>query len=613
MVNIGPSRFWGGLFCGFPGPRTQLSNINYPSLYLWLLTIIHIWLFYTWNIDFSALFMNRKFFQILIGAIITSLNLFAQADTETLLKELSQTIDQSAQYDSLKLERIGQIKSTFINSGLNSPVAQYDFFLDLYEEYKIFGFDSAFAYAKKMEELALSSGKPGRIAQARTRLAFVLLSAGMYGESDDVLKQVSIAGQPDSLKADYYLLRGRYYYDLADYTNDNFFYPTYLSKAGDYFDSAVSCLDPKSFESIYYSGLKQMKTGNLDDAFVHLQSLLGKTGLTEHQVALTASTLSFIYLSRGDVNQAISHQAIAAIADIKSSTKETFAILNLSQLLFQQGDFARASQFIKKAIDDATTYGARQRTVQVNSIMPIIQGSEINYIKKQRTSLIIYGTVVSLALLLFAFLLVVIYRQNKKLEAARAEISDAHEKLRRVNDRLQQLNAELHVANTNLLDANARLEESNKIKEEYVGHFFTTDADFFQKVEKFKLQIEEKIHYGKFNEVKYIVNTLNIKQEKEELVKRFDKVFLKLFPRFVDEFNALFDEENQVKLQEGEYLNTDLRIYALLRLGIKENEKIAEILEYSVKSIYAYKTKIRNKANVPKDEFDRRVMEISSI
>ncbi len=557
--------------------------------------------------------MKYKLLHVFFLLLVPVMHLIAQPSNDNLLKELSNTIDQSQLYDSRKLERIESIRNTFIKSGNGNPSSRYDFYLALYEEYKIFRFDTAFVYAKKLEEIALMYGEPYKIAQSRIRLAFVLLSAGMYGEADDVMKQIPIAGQPDSLKADYYLLRGRYYYDLADYANDNFFNPVYFKKAGEYLDSAVSYFSATSFEYIYYNGLKQMKIGDMDRAFVNFQTLMSRKDLTDHHLALTASTLSYIYISKGEINRAINYQARAAMADIRSSTKETFAMLNLAQILFQQGDFKRASQFIKKAIDDANSYGARQRKIQVNTIMPIIQSSEINYIKKQRTSLIIYGAVVSFFLLLFAFLLVVIYRQNKKLQQAQRVISDAHSKLHKVNDQLQQVNTELQHVNANLLEVNARLEEANKIKEEYVGYFFTVDAEFFQKIEKFKQAIEEKIHYGKFNEIKYIVNTINIKNEKEDLVKRFDKAFLKLFPHFVEEFNALFDEENKVKLQEGELLNTDLRIYALLRLGIKENEKIAEILEYSVKSIYAYKTKIRNKANFPKDEFEKKVMEIKSI
>lgn len=557
--------------------------------------------------------MRSNFFLACILLVIPGSSLFAQTERDSLINALNRAIDSSRHYDARKLAIIESIKKDHEASADRAPAAQYDYYLKLYEEYKIFKFDAAFRYAKKLEEIAPSLNDPFKSAQAGIKLSFVLLSAGMYKEADEVMNKIGMRLQPDSLKAEYYLTRGRYYYDLADYTSDDFFYPGYFKKAGEYIDSALALFSHESFEYIYYSGLKQIKIGDLEKSFANFHTLLKRPDLTDHQLALAASTLSFVYFTKGDVNEAINYQFRAAIADIKSSTKETFAVLNLAQILFQQGDFNKASRYIKKAVDDATSYGARQRKIQVSTILPIIQASEISDVKRQRKLWIIYGIVVSLVLILFAFLLVIIRRQNKKLEQAKKEISEAHKQLHEVNGQLTQLNGELQVVNASLLDVNARLEEANKIKEEYIGYFFTMDAEFFQKIERIKKAIEEKIHYGKFNEIRYIVNGINIKNEKEELVKSFDKAFLKLFPHFVDEFNALFDEENKIKLADGELLNTDLRIYALLRLGIKENEKIAEILEYSVKSIYAYKTKIRNRSKMPKEEFDKKVMEIKSI
>ncbi len=531
---------------------------------------------------------------------------FAQNDKSVVLDELDKTIVNAGRYDAQKFSNIRELQKALNEAAGSSLSKQYALCSALYEEYKIFKFDTAFLYAKKLDSIASAINDPFKIAQAKTKLAFVLLSAGMYGEINEVINGINIQGQPDSLKAEYYLLRGRYYYDVADYNNDKYYYPVYFKKAGEYLDSALAIYPPPSFEYIYYTGLKQMKAGNLDNAFANFKILVERPGLTEHQMALAASTLSYIYFRKDEMDTAILYQAKAAIADIKSSTKETFAVLNLSQLLFKQGNFKSASEYIKKAIDDATSYGARQRKVQLSAILPIIQSSEVNYIENQRRLWVWYAAVVSAVLLLFAFLLITIFRQNKKLKHAQAAISEAHQKLSAVNTQLQQVNS-------NLLEVNARLEDANKIKDEYVGYFFTINAEFFQKIERFKRQIEEKLHYAKYNEIKYIVNEINVANEKEELLKSFDKAFLKLFPHFVEEFNTLFDEEHQVKLQEGELLNTDLRIYALLRLGIKENEKIAEILEYSVKSIYAYKTKIRNRSKYQKDEFEKKVMDIKSI
>jgi hypothetical protein len=538
--------------------------------------------------------------------------LFGQQGQNALFRELDKVIDSSIVFDAHKYNRIQSIKNEFNRRGDTSAAATYQYQLALYEEYRIFKFDTAFFYAKQLEQTAARLNDPLRIAEAHTKLAFVLLSAGMFKEADETMNSIRITGQPDSLKAVFFLTKGRFYYDLADYTNDEFFYPGYFKQAGDYLDSALAIYPRQSFEYIYYSGLRQMKMGDLNGAFKNFQLLIQGGALTEHELALTASTLSFIYFTKRDNDSAIHFQVRAAIADIRSSTKETFAVLNLSQMLFEKADFNRASRYIRKAVDDATFYGARQRKIQVSTILPIIQSSEINYIKRQRQLWIIYGAVVSVVVVLFALMLLIIRRQNKRLKQAKKEISEAHAQLHNVNGKLTLLNTELQQVNANLLDTNARLEESNKIKEEYVGYFFTQDAQFFQKFEKLKNAIEEKIHYGKFNEIRYITNAINLKTEKAELVKSFDKAFLKLFPRFVEEFNALLEEDNRIKLQEGEILNTDLRIYALLRLGIRENEKIAEILEYSVKSIYAYKTRIRNRARVPKEDFDRLVMEIRS-
>jgi hypothetical protein len=163
-----------------------------------------------------------------------------------------------------------------------------------------------------------------------------------------------------------------------------------------------------------------------------------------------------------------------------------------------------------------------------------------------------------------------------------------------------------------LQEVNSKLSEANKIKEEYIGYFFNINSEFFLKISRFKRSIEKKINDRKLDDVRALVNGINVNQEKEELLKSFDKVFLKLFPNFVKEFNSLFKEEDQIKLKDNEFLNTDLRIYALIRMGITDNEKIANVLEYSVNTIYTYKAKIKHKSIVPKDEFDKRIMNIGS-
>jgi hypothetical protein len=196
-------------------------------------------------------------------------------------------------------------------------------------------------------------------------------------------------------------------------------------------------------------------------------------------------------------------------------------------------------------------------------------------------------------------LVIVILRQVRRLKAAQRTITEAHIKEQAINQRL--------------VETNNKLSEANKIKEEYIGYFFNADSEFFAKIEKFKKSLEQKIAYRKWDDVITIVNNTNLKKEKEDLLQNFDKVFLKLFPDFIQRFNDLFREEDRIQLKDNEFLNTDLRIFALIRMGIHDNEKIARILEYSVNTINTYKTRIRNKSIVPNEEFEQRIMEIKTV
>ncbi len=547
---------------------------------------------------------------------VTLLHLCLSSLSQTrsgLFDSLYLAIEKTNSYDALKKEKIESIRNDYRENADKSLPTQYDYNLRLYDEYKVYLFDSAFVYAVNLEKTASTINDSVKTIQAKIKLSFVLVSAGLYKEADDVMNAIDINGMPSGIKAEYYLLKARYYYDLADYDDDTFYAPRYTKKATSYLDSALVLFPTGSFEDVYYNGLRKMKRAQIEEAYNCFQLLTNRKNLTEHQTAIVYSTLSFIYNLRGNTDSAIDCQVKAAIADIKSSTKETFATLNLSQLLFKKGDFKNASAYIQKAVEDASFYGARQRKVQVSAIMPIIQSSNLNYINSQRRIWIIYAAIITVILIAFVLLAVVIYKQNKKLNHSKQLISEAYSKLNDTNSQLKETNHKLTDLNLSLEEANMNLTEANKIKEEYVGYFFTAYSSFFHRIERFKEMMEKKIHSGRLDELRFTLNSINVKTEQEEILKNFDRAFIKLFPGFVREFNALLHEEDQILLHENELLNTDLRIFALIRLGIKENDKIAEILEYSVKSIYAYKTRVRNKAKFSKEDFDKKVMQIKSV
>lgn len=507
------------------------------------------------------------------------------------LEALARAIKQAPQYDAAKDARIETLKNS-LHTAAASPIAAFELNEQLYEEYKLFNFDSAYLYAGKMRQLAGALNDAARINLAQQKYAFIMLSAGLYKETQDTLQSIRLAGCPDSLKASYYTLMARYYYDLASYDFDKYHSVSYDITGSHYMDSALAYYPASSFEKAYYNGLKLFKQANNAAAASFFEQLLANPQLTSHQLALTASTLSGIYLATGNNTRAIELLTQAAITDIQSSTKEVFAIYNLAELLYKKGDIKYASLCVENAIANAEFYGARQRKAQVSGILSLIESERIQAVEAQRRLAIGYGIAITLFVGILIALIVVIRKQIRKLQAAKKIITEAHG--------LQQL-------------INGKLEEANKIKEEYIGYFFKLDSEYFARLEKIKKTLEQKLADRKYDDIRFIVNNIQPKKEKEELLRNFDKVFLRIFPHFVSSFNALFKEEDQVKLPENQLLNTDLRIFALMRIGITDNDKIAEILEYAVTTIYAYKTRIKNRSIVANDDFEKRVMEIQSI
>lgn len=538
-----------------------------------------------------------RYIFLFVLLFLTNCLLFSQTDRRLSITAISQEIAKAPGYDRQKQTQIDHLKQNFTAS--NNLVSRFNTCLLLYDEYKAFKYDSAYAYATQLHDIAVALKDPARIEQAKLKLGFTLVSAGLFKEAADSLGRISAKDLVDSMKTEYYLLAGRFYYDLADFGNDSYHKPGYLEKGNRYMDSALRLSPEGSFQHAYFSGLKDIRSGNKESALAIYKKLMMRPNLSHHEIALTASTLCDIYIQNQQNKEAIDLLIQAVIADIRSSTKETSAAFNLANLLYKEGDVKNASACIELAISDATFYGARQRKVRVSDILPLIESEKLSLVENQKKTLIAYAAIVTLLLIGVVALIIIVMRQVNKLKAAKKIITEAHLRDQEINHRLSE--------------ANNKLSEANKIKEEYIGYFFNVNSEFFDKIERFKKSLEQKINDRKLDEIKFLVNNINLRAEKEYLLQNFDRIFLKLFPNFVAEFNALFAPEDGIELKDGELLNTDLRIFALIRMGIHDNEKIARILQYSVHTINSYKTKIKNRSFVANEDFEKKVMEIKAI
>lgn len=530
-------------------------------------------------------------FCLIVGLMSFSFTVASQVN-DSLIAVLKKEIDQRDVYVKTKYEEIRNLTESLEKIDQPSLEEQFDLYNGLYHQYKTFIYDSAFSYAQRLIKTAYALHDPARIDYSRVKIGFILISSGMFKETFDSLTVVDPINLADSSKVDYYRLLSRAYSDLNVYNKEYFYHDIYKPRQQAYLDSALMWCKPRSYCWYYLNTVKNFHEGQFQKAIDTETRLLGELSLSNPQLAVNYFELANAYLELNDVDQAIRYAILSSLSDLRAATKETAAMHTLARLLYERGDIENAYVFINQALDDAEFYGARQRKVEIGSILPLIATAHLNTVENQRTAWLVYSSALTLlagVVLVFAF---IIFKQLKKLKAAGLVIEQANSELQSINTRLQ---------------------ESDKIKEEYIGYYFGNNSDYIDKIESFQRTIDQKIQSRKVDDLRYVINTINPAHEREELYFNFDKIFLRLFPDFVSKFNLLFNEEDRFELKEDRLLNTELRIFALIRLGIHDAEKIARILGYSVNTIYAYKNRVKSKSIVPREDFEKKIMAIRTV
>jgi hypothetical protein len=534
--------------------------------------------------------MKRLIFLLLL--ILAGRDGISQVRNDSLIAQLIAEIERKDVYVNQKLERIERLREKLVAENALTNTQQFDIYNALYHEYKTFIYDSAFTYASKLVATAYKLSDSARIGYARVKLGFILLSSGMFKETFDSLRVVAVKFLPDSSRVDYYRLLSRAYSDLSIYNKDHFYRRHYETLDKLYLDSALRWSTPGSYYHYYLTAVRSLRIQKPALTVKAVEELLRTHQLSNPQLAVNYYDLGNAYRALNDMDNTIRFTVLSSLSDIRAATKETAAMHTLARLLYDQGDIENAYIFIKQALDDAEFYGARQRKVEIGSILPVIAAAWINSVDGQRRNWIMYSAGLTLLALLVIAFAIIIFKQLKKLKNADAVIRET---------------------NQNLQEINQRLLEADKIKEEYIGYYFSNNSDYIDKVEIFKRNLDQKIQSRKVDDIKYVVNTINPDHDREELYFNFDKIFLKLFPDFVSIFNSYFHPDDRIHLKESELLNTELRIFALIRLGIHDAEKIARILGYSVNTIYAYKNRVKSKSIVPNELFEDKIMQIKTV
>jgi hypothetical protein len=508
--------------------------------------------------------------------------------SDSLLKVLKWELTRESLYEQQKANRIAQLRSALLHTDSTRFEAQFNLDSTIFEEYHSYKFDSAFVYARKLIALCERFQKKDKLIRSTIMLGTILLNSGLYKEAFDVIEKMDTSGLSNALRSDYLVLRARLNGGIGEYDNDAFFTQRYYRQADEDFKTADSLTPPGDFERTINMAFvpDSVKRHHLTpDFFYHF---ITARQMPAHNLAMVATRLSFAFTGKDRLCFII----LGAINDIRSCTKETLAIFLLGQELFKMNQTNDAFVFMQEADRNAVFYGTRNRALQIESMLPLISAKLLDEKQHQKDKLLIGClTFLIIAVILF-FLLVVYRRQILQIKASEKMILEKNTALESVNDKLW---------------------ESSKIKEELIGLFFETCSSYIEMLDTMKCKTQHYLKLGKYNEVHQLLKNTHIEKEKGNLYKMLDTIFLTMFPNFIASFNALLPEEDQIWPASGETLNATVRIFALMRLGITGNEAIAKILDYSVSTIYTYKARIRSRALVPANDFERKIMEIKFI
>ena len=541
----------------------------------------------------------------LLFLVFLSLPLYTWADKtlDSLLNVLDRTIQEHETYVAQRELRIGHLKS-LVNGIEVKSAEHYNLNNQIYKEYRAFICDSAIHYLNENIRIAEYLHDTDRKIESKLQLSLLLSSTGMYTESIDVLESVDRQEVAARLIPDYYTCFDHVYGELSVYTQDKALSGHYWSISQAYRDSLYAILPPASEERLLMREALLRDQHQYEEALKINDLRLAEMEPYTPQYAMATYHRSLIYNYSGDHLGEEKNLCISAISDIRSAIKDHASLWMLAQLLYEDGDMERAYQYMRFSWNATKFYNARLRSWQSADVLSLIDKTYQAMIEKQNGRLQQYLLLITTLLVLLIVALGYIYRQMKKL-------ADARNHLQQANEQLNGLNEELRQMNSCLSSTNIELSESNQIKEEYIARFIKLCSTYINRLDAYRRMVNKKVSAGQIAELLKITRSQDaLDEELEELYANFDTAFLHLFPDFVKKFNDLLQDNERIVLKKDELLNTELRIFALIRLGIEDSSQIAEFLRYSVNTIYNYRAKVKNKTRGSREDFEDLVRKI---
>ena len=529
-----------------------------------------------------------------------------QVDLVSRYKQIDEAIAESPRYVAQREAKITAARHAYEQA---SGQQKYEEGYRLFELYRPLVSDSAIYFLRECIALAEEQGNHAASVRCRSQLAIRCSNIGLYDEALNILDSIRLGnGLDKTVLGTYYEAYNNVYGELSYYTRLDDMRRHYQQKEQYYKQLMFENL-PATSESCFLRREQAAQTeGKLKEAMAINDEWMKTVEPGSHPYALVALYRYIEYKLQGDSTQMMYWLTESVLADIRNAAMDQGSMWELANELMLSGDVDRASRYISYTSDCANRYGSRQRNWQIAPLLTHIANEYKS--QSERITSHLWGTVavISILALLLLGALFFVHRRNTQLHAARNDLKTSNDELAAANNLLASQKDELATLNGQLSMVNGQLTESNRVKEEYIGRFMSLCAQYIDKLDNYRKMVNKKMKNKELDELFQMSKSTELKEkELDELYENFDTVFLHLFPNFIDDFNALLQPEMQIHPKEENRLTTDIRIFALIRLGFEDSSKIAEFLHYSVNTIYNYRARIKNGALGNREQFENKV------
>lgn len=526
-----------------------------------------------------------------------------EAKDDPLLERLDETLEMKETYQGYFKERIAVLNDVLAEQ--NDPDQIYNIRKRLAQAYKPNSFDSTLNFLLSNRALAASEGDRLKEMETDFMLVEAYTKAGYHIEASEILGGYSAESVPEEMLQAYYSAAHCFNGETMAYTSSD---ATYAEKEArrDYFRTLVLQMIEEG--TLYWYDLKREEaeaSGDVLKSREYARKMIECTEVNTPDYARAAYFYAHTFRKEPQNPERQEWLIRSAIADVMCATNDYASLNEISRMLFERGDIDRAFKYLADhCMTDALAYNGKLRAWQISQFFPEIERAyQAKHARQTRRMAGVMAVAVGLLIILL-LLMIFIFKRQQILDSMRRKLQESYLQI-------DERNRDLVSINSRLVSLNAQIQEADKVKQEYIALFLSILSENISKTRQYRNHVLKSIRQGKTQMlVEEIENLPSLDDDILEFYKMFDETFVNLYPDFVERFNGLLADGAAIVPKGDDILTPELRIFALIKLGITDSSKIASLLHYSANTIYNYRAKIKNKARGSRDEFEAAVRNI---